>query len=1021
MRNTRGSALVALVLMVAGCDGPAPAPDAGPGDDAGMDGGGDVCEGRTTCPTAGTSCSGDSLVTCAPDADGCLIRTTTDCGASDQVCDDSGATAACVDPCSLIPTADRCETAGARACDGDTLEVCTADADGCLVLERTDCTGGAGGTCDDSGEMPVCADPPDPCDGTADACTTEGASCSGDTLVVCAPNAFGCLVETSVDCTSRAGGACDSSGTTPTCTADDPCAGLTECTTAGTACDGPELVTCAPDAFGCLIETRTTCTDVTFGFCDADGTPPACSTAATDPCMDLEECGTEPGRSCSDTSTLSVCAPNAFGCFVATDTDCGATSEVCSDASGTATCVDPCSLVTTCASSLSCDGDALVTCEADSNGCLVESDRTTCADTCDPAGTASCVTTACAPARPGFLNCGSGTVTGDTAMGAALNDGGHGDCGIAGEYPGNEEYWRFRNDDATRMAVRIVATPITSSADFDLFVLDPGDGSASCDSGTLSCLDWGDSFSGTETVDFNLDPGALAYVIYDVYSSTTTTTDYTLAITCTPIVCGDSAITGDETCDDGNTGAGDGCSDTCQVEPGWSCTGGTCTLVCGNGTLDASEECDDGNTGTGDGCSDTCQVEAGWACEGAGAGSCVEVADNAACASARAVTSATTITGENTRAGGPRPTASGCGTGTETGATLYYEVTIPAGQKVDIALTYGTASDLLIFSAPDCSAASCDQVVDYISGAESLAIVNPSGAGITRVVGVRPYDPGDGGTYDIAFTYTAAASNSTCATATVIPSTTDTTLTGESTDGGGPRPIASSCGTESEISDTLYYSVTVPPSQALDISLHYGTATDLLIFVQSACSDAGCGFASDLLPPGEEAITIPNSGTTPVTYLIGVGPYEAGVGGTFDIAFSYSPGAGDTCAAAPVVGPGTYSGSTTGLANDYQLSSSGCTSFGSPGPDAVYAVSLAAGETLDATVTPAGSFDVALYAVTDCSMAESSCVDGSDSGFGGDPESISYTATAPTTLYLIVDSWSSTVSGAYSLEIAITP
>ncbi len=1018
MRNTRGSALVALVLMITGCDGPAPAPDAGPGEDAGMDGGGDVCAGRETCTSAGTSCSGDSLVTCAPDADGCLIETTTDCGASDQVCDDGGAAASCVDPCSLIPAADRCETADARACNGDTLEVCTADADGCLVLQRTDCAGTAGGTCDDGGTMPVCAEPPDPCDGLADACTTAGASCSGDSLVVCAPNAFGCLVETSVDCTSRAGGTCDSSGSTPTCTADDPCDGLTECSTAGTRCEGPDLVECAPDAFGCMVETRTTCTDVMFGFCDADGSPPACSTAATDPCMGMEECGTEPSRACSDGSTLSVCAPNAFGCFVSTDTDCTTTSEVCSDASGTAACVDPCSLVTTCASSLSCDGDELVTCTADSDGCLVESGRTTCADTCDPAGTASCVTTSCTPARPGFLSCASGTVTGDTAMGAALNDGGYGSCGIAGEFPGNEEYWRFRNDDATRMAVRIVATPITSTSDFDLFVLDAGDGSATCDSGTLSCLDWGASFSGTETVDFNLDPGALAYVIYDIFSSTTTTTDYTLAVTCTPIVCGDSTLTGDETCDDGNTGSGDGCSDTCHVEPGWSCTGVTCTFVCGNGTLDASETCDDGNTGTGDGCSDTCQAETGWRCEGSGAGSCVEIAAHGTCGSARTVTSATTITGESTLAGGARLGATGCGTGGETGATLYYEVSIPAGQKVDIALTYGSASDLLVFWATDCGAASCGYVMDLISGAESLTIANPSGATITRIVGVGPYDPGDGGTYDIAFTYSAAASSSTCATATAI--TTDTTITGESTDLGGPRPVGSGCGTGDELSDTLYYSVTVPPSQTLDIALDYGTATDLLMFVQSACSDVGCGFATDLFPPGEEAITIPNSGATPVTYIVGVGPYEPGAGGTYDIAFSYSAAAADTCAAAPVVGPGTYSGTTAGLTNDYQLSSTGCTGYVSPGPDAVFAVSLAAGQTLTATVAP-DAFDVALYAVTDCASAESSCVDGSDSGFGGDPESIAYTATAPTTLYLIVDSWSSSSSGAYSLDIAITP
>jgi len=39
-----------------------------------------------------------------------------------------------------------------------------------------------------------------------------------------------------------------------------------------------------------------------------------------------------------------------------------------------------------------------------------------------------------------------------------------------------------------------------------------------------------------------------------------------------PGVCGDGIPNPGETCDDGNTAPGDGCSATCQVEPGWECT-----------------------------------------------------------------------------------------------------------------------------------------------------------------------------------------------------------------------------------------------------------------------------------------------------------------------------------------------------------------------------------------------------------------------------------------------------------------
>jgi cysteine-rich repeat protein len=63
-------------------------------------------------------------------------------------------------------------------------------------------------------------------------------------------------------------------------------------------------------------------------------------------------------------------------------------------------------------------------------------------------------------------------------------------------------------------------------------------------------------------------------------------------------VCGNGALEGDEQCDDGNTGDGDGCSSTCLVE-----------TTCGDGVLEGSEQCDDGNTIDGDGCSPECLIQ----------------------------------------------------------------------------------------------------------------------------------------------------------------------------------------------------------------------------------------------------------------------------------------------------------------------------------------------------------------------------------------------------------------------------
>jgi len=83
-------------------------------------------------------------------------------------------------------------------------------------------------------------------------------------------------------------------------------------------------------------------------------------------------------------------------------------------------------------------------------------------------------------------------------------------------------------------------------------------------------------------------------------------------------VCGDGLVAGDEDCDDGGSAAGDGCSASCAIEPGWDCAGvpSTCATTCGDGLVAGAEGCDDGDTLAGDGCAADCTVEAGYGCAG---------------------------------------------------------------------------------------------------------------------------------------------------------------------------------------------------------------------------------------------------------------------------------------------------------------------------------------------------------------------------------------------------------------------
>ncbi len=77
-----------------------------------------------------------------------------------------------------------------------------------------------------------------------------------------------------------------------------------------------------------------------------------------------------------------------------------------------------------------------------------------------------------------------------------------------------------------------------------------------------------------------------------------------------------------EECDDGNLVPGDGCTASCELEPGWSCATGTCRLaVCGDGITDYPlEQCDDGNNVDTDGCSHCTYVWGGGASSGGAPG-----------------------------------------------------------------------------------------------------------------------------------------------------------------------------------------------------------------------------------------------------------------------------------------------------------------------------------------------------------------------------------------------------------------
>ncbi|MEM1413355.1 MAG: DUF4215 domain-containing protein [Myxococcota bacterium] len=520
--------------------------------------GSDPCEGIMQCAAAGTSCDGDTLTTCAPNPDGCLIETTEDCAAVDGgFCDDEAATPACdVDPCFGL---DLCD-AESRACDGDSLVICAMDANGCIVEETTDCAATDDGVCDAEGEMPVCATPVDPCAGLPDSCPTEGVSCDGDVYVSCLPDAFGCLREARTPCMDfdNPDAFCDDS-TTPICADGAECTGDDICTTEGTSCDGPDLVTCAFDPFGCLRETRTTCTTVMFGVCDESGAAATCAALPLDPCRDVVEC-TDAGRTC-DADSLNVCAPDASGCLIEAITDCTATDAICA-----------------------------------------------------PEDPASCELVPCAAART-VVDCAAGTLSLDTSMGTDFFSGNA--CDGSSSYAPSESAFTFIPTEDVRVTFAATAAPGTTD-EFDLFVLEGSDTPNTCDD-TSPCLGFDNEEGADGEVTVDLRAGSRSYVLYDALgmaAGPATTVD--IAISCVVPECGNGVLEAFEACDDDNVIDMDGCSSSCEIEMGFECGGepSTCDPLCQNGLLDPGEGCDDDNDIAMDGCSPTCEIEAGFGCSG---------------------------------------------------------------------------------------------------------------------------------------------------------------------------------------------------------------------------------------------------------------------------------------------------------------------------------------------------------------------------------------------------------------------
>jgi len=194
-----------------------------------------------------------------------------------------------------------------------------------------------------------------------------------------------------------------------------------------------------------------------------------------------------------------------------------------------------------------------------------------------------------------------GTVTGDTT--GFTSSVAKAACDTYTSGAGNDESWTFTNPVAQAVtitvtpgsgfdtAVRLLATncDLASAVADTVLATDP-------DAHADGCADRHGSAT-AEVLTYRSLPAGTYEIVVDGYSTGSSGT-YTLAVHGEQTTCGNGIVELGEGCDDGGTAIGDGCDATCDVEPGFQCTGApsVCTSSCGNGDLDPGEQCDAGGT-----------------------------------------------------------------------------------------------------------------------------------------------------------------------------------------------------------------------------------------------------------------------------------------------------------------------------------------------------------------------------------------------------------------------------------------
>ncbi len=388
---------------------------------------------------------------------------------------------------------------------------------------------------------------------------------------------------------------------------------------------------------------------------------------------------------------------------------------------------------------------------------------------------------------------------------------------------------------------------------------------------------------------------------------------------------------------------------------------------------------------------------------------------NATCATARALTAGTPLTGQMiTNPGAP----SFCSPGLTPGGQIFYSATVPAMSSGTVRITRAmTTWSAALRVMADCDVTTCLTNTTSSASPATLSLLNTSASPRTYIVSVAPnYSDTTPTPFDIGLETTALLPGQTCDTAVAL--TAGVPLAAQSTMGA---PVSTApCRTET--GGQRFYTVAIPAGQRVRVTatppMTGAVAPVLRAFdgcAATTCIDNTIGGTSST--PAVATLDLPNSGTAPRTVYVSVASPTLATPGSWDVAAIASPIIpGQFCAEPVVVAPGMTLNDQD--ARNGLRASTACLTTANGG-QVFYRVSVPAGQRVQVRAVPAGAMAAwtpTLRRIATCTST--TCADSNTASASGSAASLTLTngGTAAAD-YLLSVSGTSASAGTFNLEV----